>query len=139
VEGNPWSLIDLFPGYSYNLRASVLRVDSQIPLGPNRTAIEYRSLGLKSDTEAQRRQRVLDNQTIWGPFGRNLHEDLLAVDGQGRAINNGSRYVLHGREEERTIHDEVGMRHFYEEWSRRMGRPASDPTKRAALEKPVRA
>jgi methanesulfonate monooxygenase subunit alpha len=60
VEGNPWSLIDLFPGYSYNLRASVLRVDSLIPLGPNKTVIEYRSLGLKSDTEKQRRQRVAD-------------------------------------------------------------------------------
>jgi methanesulfonate monooxygenase subunit alpha len=50
VEGNPWSLVDLFPGYSYNLRASVLRVDSQIPLDPNKTIVEYRSLGLKSDT-----------------------------------------------------------------------------------------
>jgi methanesulfonate monooxygenase large subunit len=127
VEGNPWSLIDLFPGYSYNLRASVLRVDSQIPLGPNKTIVEYRSLGLKSDTEEQRSQRVKDNLVIWGPFGRNLHEDLLAVHGQGRAIPNGSRYVLHAREEDSTIHDEVGMRHFYAEWSKRMGRPSGNP------------
>jgi methanesulfonate monooxygenase large subunit len=26
-----------------------------------------------------------------------------------------------------TIHDEGGMRHFYSEWGRRMGRRASDP------------
>jgi len=83
MVGNQWYLVDLFPGYSYNLRASVLRVDSQIPLGPNKTIVEYRSLGLKSDTEKQRRQRVKDNVVIWGPFGRNLHEDLLAVYGQG--------------------------------------------------------
>src|SRR3712207_161423 len=47
MKGNAWYLIDLFPGYTYNLRASVLRVDSQIPLGRNKTIIEYRSLGLK--------------------------------------------------------------------------------------------
>ncbi len=36
-------------------------------------------------------------------------------------------WVIHGREENMTIHDEGGMRHFYAEWSRRMGRPAYDP------------
>lgn len=138
MEGNPWYMVDLFPGYTYNLRASVLRVDSQIPLGPNKTIIEYRSLGLKSDTEQQRRQRIEDNNVIWGPFGRNLHEDLLAASGQGRAIPSGSRYVLHAREEDSTIHDEVGMRHFYDEWSRRMGRSASDPLAKTATEKPAR-
>jgi methanesulfonate monooxygenase subunit alpha len=66
---------------------------------------------------------------IWGPFGRNLHEDLLGVHGQGRAMRRGtdSRWVIQGREENSTIHDEVGMRHYYAEWSRRMGRPAYDP------------
>jgi methanesulfonate monooxygenase large subunit len=38
-----------------------------------------------------------------------------------------SKWVIHGREENSTIHDEIGMRHFYAEWSRRMGRPAFDP------------
>jgi methanesulfonate monooxygenase subunit alpha len=35
--------------------------------------------------------------------------------------------VIHGREENNTIHDEVGMRHFYAEWSRLMGRQSFDP------------
>ena len=35
--------------------------------------------------------------------------------------------MLHGREEDMTIHDEGGMRHFYAEWGRRMGRKAHDP------------
>ena len=61
------------------------------------------------------------------------------MDSQGRAIRNGSRYVLHSREEDSTIHEEVGMRHFYAEWSRRMGRLASVPTKTVAFEKPARA
>lgn len=137
MVGNPWYMVDLFPGYTYNLRASVLRVDSQIPLGPNKTMIEYRTLGLKSDTPPQRRQRIADHNVIWGPFGRNLHEDLLAVHGQGRAIPNGGSHILHAREEDSTIHDEIGLRHFYAEWSRRMGRLASDPSKPVPAESPA--
>ncbi|MGH8600668.1 MAG: RHO alpha subunit C-terminal catalytic domain-containing protein, partial [Burkholderiales bacterium] len=124
-----WILVDLFPGMTYNLRTSVMRMDTVTPLGPNKVAIEYRGLGLKSDTAEQRAERVRDHNTIWGPFGRNLHEDLLGVSGQGRAMREGtgSRWVLQGREENSTIHDEVGMRHYYAEWSKRMGRKSYDP------------
>jgi methanesulfonate monooxygenase subunit alpha len=125
-----WILVDLFPGMTYNLRTSVIRMDTAIPLGPNKTVIELRGLGLKSDSPAQRAERVHDHNTIWGPFGRNLHEDLLGVTGQGRAMRDesgGSRWLLHGREEAMGIHDEVGMRHYYAEWGRRTGRSPSDP------------
>ena len=124
-----WVLIDVFPGMTYNLRTSVLRMDTAIPIGPNKLLIEFRGLGLKSDTPEQRAERIRDHNQIWGPFGRNLHEDLLGVHGQGRAMRErtDSKWVLHGREENMTIHDEGGMRHFYAEWSRRMGRMAHDP------------
>ena len=125
-----WILIDIFPGMTYNLRTSVLRMDTAIPLGPNKVVIEFRGLGLKRDTPQERLDRIRDHNTIWGPFGRNLHEDLLGVHGQGIAMRDertDSHYVLHGRQENMTIHDEGGMRHYYAEWSRRMGRPASDP------------
>jgi methanesulfonate monooxygenase large subunit len=36
-------------------------------------------------------------------------------------------YVLHAREENNTTHDEIGMRQYYAEWGRRMGRPPYDP------------
>jgi methanesulfonate monooxygenase large subunit len=125
-----WLLVDLFPGMTLNLRTSVLRMDSVLPVAPNRTIIELRGLGLASDTPEERAERVRDHNTIWGPFGRNLHEDLLGVTGQGSAMrdaDSGSRWVLHGREENMTIHDECALRHFYAEWSRRMGRSSSDP------------
>jgi methanesulfonate monooxygenase large subunit len=124
-----WFMVDLFPGVNFNLRGSVLRCDLMTPLAPNRVLIEFRTLGLRSDTPEQRQERILANQTIWGPFGRNLHEDLVGVAGQGAAMVPGSeaRRVLHGRREDNTIHDEVGMRHYYEEWSRRVGRLLSDP------------
>ena len=122
-------LVDVFPGMTYNLRTSVLRMDTSIPLGPNKLMIEFRGLGLKSDTPEQRAERVRDHNVIWGPFGRNLHEDLLGVHGQGLAMREktDSKWVIHAREENSTIHDEIGMRHFYGEWSKRMGRKASDP------------
>ena len=37
------------------------------------------------------------------------------------------RRILHGRHENNLIHDEIGMRHFYNEWSKWMGRNPSDP------------
>ena len=42
------------------------------------------------------------------------------------------RNILHGRHENRTIHDEVGMRHYYAEWSKWMGVEASSPASLAA-------
>jgi methanesulfonate monooxygenase large subunit len=132
LERNGWKMVDLFPGFTYNLRGSALRIDTQLPLGPTRTIVEYRGLGLKKDTPEERAQRIHDYDTIWGPFGRNLHEDLMGVMGQGRNIGRGQTYILHAREEQNKIHDEIGMRHFYAEWSRRMGRAASDPYAEAA-------
>jgi methanesulfonate monooxygenase subunit alpha len=125
-----WLLVDIFPGMTFNLRTSVLRIDTAIPLGPNEVMIEFRGLGLARDSPAERALRVRDHNTIWGPFGRNLHEDLLAVSGQGVALRDDrtdARWLLHAREEGGTIHDEMGMRHFYAEWTRLMGRSASDP------------
>jgi methanesulfonate monooxygenase large subunit len=124
---NGWKMVDLFPGATYNIRGSALRLDTMTPLSPTQVVIEYRGLGLRRDTPVERAQRVRDYNTIWGPFGRNLHEDLLGVHGQGLAIGQGQTYILHAREEKNKIHDEIGMRHFYAEWSRRMGRLASDP------------
>ncbi|HVT07405.1 MAG TPA: aromatic ring-hydroxylating dioxygenase subunit alpha [Polyangia bacterium] len=125
-----WILVDLFPGITYNLRTSVIRLDTAIPLSPNQVMIEFRGLGLKDDSPETRAARVRDHNQIWGPFGRNLHEDLLGVQGQGTAMRDGrtdSRWVLHAREEDQTIHDEIGMRHFYATWSRYMGRSPADP------------
>lgn len=43
--------------------------------------------------------------------------------------NAESRTILHGRHEGKTIHDENGMRHYYEEWGRWLDRSPSDPDK----------
>jgi methanesulfonate monooxygenase subunit alpha len=122
---NQWKMVDLFPGMTYNLRGSSLRIDTVMPVSATSTFIEYRGLGLKSDTPDERAQRVRDYNSIWGPFGRNLHEDLLGVHGQGKALGRGQTFIVQAREEDSTIHDEIGMRHFYAEWSARMGKASS--------------
>jgi methanesulfonate monooxygenase large subunit len=38
-----------------------------------------------------------------------------------------SRKILHGRHENETIHDENGMRHYYEEWGKLLNRSPSNP------------
>ena len=126
---NQWYMIELFPGMNFNLRGSALRCDIVTPLGPNKVMIEFRGLGLKSDSEKDRKTRIEHHNSIWGPFGRNLHEDLLGITGQGASMKTGSepRRILHGRHENNLIHDEIGMRHFYNEWSKWMGRNPSDP------------
>jgi len=120
---NQWYMVDLFPGFNFNLRGSAYRSDSVTPLGPNKVLIEFRGYGLKKDTPKERETRIKHHNSIWGPFGRNLHEDLIGVAGQGTTMREGteSRNILHGRHENSTIHDEVGMRHYYAEWSKWMG------------------
>jgi methanesulfonate monooxygenase large subunit len=127
---NGWKMVDLFPGYTYNIRGSSLRIDTMTPLGPNKVMIEFRGLGLKKDTPEERLRRIRDHNTIWGPFGRNLHEDLLGITGQGAAMRPGQepRRVLHGRHEDHTIHDEIGMRHYYAEWQRMTGISPTEPS-----------
>ena len=127
---NGWKQLNLFPACTYSLRASCLRVSVMTPVGHDSVLIEIRGLGLKGDTADERHERIVDHDSIWGPFGRNLHEDLLVVQTQYEAMRRGSgnKYHLMAREENNTIHDEIGLRSYYEEWSRRMGRPASDPS-----------
>ena len=117
---NQWYMVDLFPGFNFNLRGSAYRSDSVTPLGPNRVLIEFRGYGLRKDTPEERLTRVNHHNSIWGPFGRNLHEDLIGVAGQGTTMREGTenRHILHGRHENGTIHDEVGMRHYYTEWGK---------------------
>ena len=126
---NQWYMVDLFPGYNFNLRGSAYRSDIVTPLGPNKVLIEFRGYGLRKDTKEERQTRIKHHTSIWGPCGRNLHEDLIGVAGQGTTMREGTepRNILHGRHENSTIHDEVGMRHYYSEWSKWMQVDASNP------------
>jgi len=87
-------------------------MDTAIPLG--------RTAGIESASRAEERhagaarERVRDHNTIWGPFVATCTR-TCGVLGQGRAMRErtDSHWVIHGRAENATIHDEIGMRHFY--------------------------
>ena len=121
-------LIDMFPTMTFILRSPAFRLDTMVPLGPDKVIIEFRGFAIKGDSAKDRDARVRDHNSIWGPFGRNLPEDEIAIVGQMMAMKNGddNTYILHGREEP-SIQNEIGMRHYYGEWSKWMERPASDP------------
>lgn len=126
---NGWRHTTLFPASAYNIRTSCLRINVMIPLNDRETLVEIRGLGLKRDTPEERAQRERDYVSVWGPFGWNLHEDLLCAQVQTQAIKRGSgaQWNLMAREEDSKVHDEVCVRTYYAEWSRLMGRSHASP------------
>lgn len=128
LPANGWRHTTIFPASAYNIRTSCLRINVMIPLSERETLVEIRGLGLKRDTPEERAQRVRDYNSVWGPFGWNLHEDLLCAQTQTQAIKPGSgaTWNLMARVEDNKVHDEVCVRSYYAEWERRMGRRASE-------------
>ena len=118
----------LFPDVMVNIRSTVVRIDTQVPLGPGRTLVEWRGLGLKGDSPDVRAMRIRHHNQVWGPAGRNLPEDVIAVEAQWKNLVSGaSRYNIIAREEELKPQDDANMRGFYQEWGRRLGRAPHDP------------
>lgn len=125
---NGWRHTTVFPASAYNIRTSCLRINVMIPISERETLVEIRGLGLKRDTPEERAERIRDYNSVWGPFGWNLHEDLLCAQTQTQAIKPGSgaTWNLMAREENNKVHDEVCVRSYYAEWERRMGRRFSE-------------
>lgn len=116
-------VINLFPDLMINIRSNVVRLDRMVPLGPGETLVEWRGLGVKGDDEQMRAIRVHHHNLFWGPAGRNLPEDVLAVESQFRSMAAGEvRYSIVAREEDLNPTDDANIRAYYQEWGRRMGR-----------------
>jgi len=123
-----FQLINLFPDIAINARGTVIRLDSQIPLAPNRTLVQYRGLAIKGEPDEDRSQRARDFNQFWGIFGRNQPEDLLATSLQGRVFRGKQvPYTYWARDEGGKTQDDVGVRSWYVEWARLMGRQPSRP------------
>ena len=129
MKPNEFRVATYFPDLTINIRSSVMRIDSVVPLGARRVAVEFRGLGVRGEPDSDRRTRIDNHNQFWGPFGRNLPEDGIAACAQMSAMANGaSRYSIIARNETGapTMDDEP-LRAYYREWSRLMGRPAHDP------------
>ena len=74
-----------------------------------------------------RAQRVAQHNQVWGPSGRNLPEDLWAIETQWSNIAAGALpYSVIAREEGNRAMDDAPVRNFYAEWRRRLGRASHD-------------
>ncbi len=118
----------LFPNTVLMTRGTVMRIDTTTPLTPDTSLVEFRGLGLKDDTEEDRMVRIRQHNEFWGPMSHNLPEDLFAAEQCAAGYRSGgAAYGIICREENLSAQDDGGMRHFYAEWSKWMGRSASDP------------
>ncbi|MGH8727425.1 MAG: hypothetical protein ACREV9_04555 [Burkholderiales bacterium] len=115
-----WILVDLFPGVTYSLRSSFLRVETVMPVKAGQAVVEVRELTLKSDAAAQRTARILSHNRVWGPNARTA---LREIADQGHGAWRGDRFQVGGE----SVAHRAGMEHFYAEWDRRMGRSAHGP------------
>lgn len=126
LHPNEFQVVNLFPDLAINARGTVIRIDSQTPISPGKTLVQYRGLGLKRDSERERVQRVRDYTSIWGPFGTNLAEDTLATSLHAKTIQTGSvPFTYLTRDEGGMTQDDLGLRTFYREWERLMSRQAN--------------
>lgn len=133
LRDNEMRVINLFPDLMINIRSNVVRLDRMIPLDEERTLVEWRGLGVAGDSEEMRALRLRHHNMFWGPAGRNLPEDLLAVESQYRSMRaDAVRYSILAREEDLNPTDDANLRAYYVEWGRRMGRSASSPFGSAA-------
>jgi methanesulfonate monooxygenase subunit alpha len=123
MHGDEMRVINLFPDLMINIRSNVVRLDRMVPLGPDRTLVEWRGLAVKGDDARMRAIRTRQHNLFWGPTGRNLPEDVLAVESQARAMSTGDiRYSIIAREEQLNPTDDANIRSYYREWGRRMGK-----------------
>lgn len=128
MRENEMRVINFFPDLMINIRSNVVRLDRMIPLDAGHTLIEWRGLGVKGDSEEAAALRLRHHNTLWGPTGRNLPEDILAVESQYRAMaGDVVRYSIVAREEDFNPTDDISVRAYYAEWGRRVGREACAP------------
>jgi phenylpropionate dioxygenase-like ring-hydroxylating dioxygenase large terminal subunit len=124
LHGNDFSIANIFPDLLLLIRGTVMRIDRMVPLSPGQTLVEWRGVGIKGDTPEVRAMRVRHHNQIWGPMGRNLPEDIAAVEEQWRQMSSGSpvRYSVIAREHEQLGEgviqalDDGNVRAFYQAW-----------------------
>jgi methanesulfonate monooxygenase large subunit len=118
----------LFPDTTLIARGTVMRIDTVVPLSPDRSLVESRGIGIAGESDRERRMRIGHHNDYWGPLGRNVPEDAFAAEACAAAFGPGAAlFQTIAREEQGGGQDDCGLRSFYAEWSRRLGRPAHAP------------
>jgi NADPH-dependent 2,4-dienoyl-CoA reductase/sulfur reductase-like enzyme/phenylpropionate dioxygenase-like ring-hydroxylating dioxygenase large terminal subunit len=108
MKPGKWFMVDLFPGFNFSLHGSALSVSTITPLGPDEVMVEYRGLGLQSDSDEMRSARVKHHNSIWSPFAL------------------GGAYIKVGEQNESQDLDQDCFHHYFNEWGRWMKRYPED-------------
>ncbi len=128
LKPNEFRLLDIFPDVMLNCRATVLRIDTQIPISPTETLVQFRGLGVRGEPEDVRAARIRDHAEFWGPFGRNLPEDQFAAERQSETMKAGASPIsLIAREEDLMTQDDFPIREYYRQWSSMTGLDFAHP------------
>ncbi|MBM3503909.1 MAG: aromatic ring-hydroxylating dioxygenase subunit alpha [Alphaproteobacteria bacterium] len=131
LDATEMRTVHLWPNALVLSRGTIIRLDTIVPIDIEHTVVEFRGLGMKGDTPEQRRQRNSHHNQFWGPLGRNIPEDAFAAEACAMTFGPGAaRYQTIARQENLTAQDDAGLRNFYGEWSRRLGRPYHNPSNR---------
>ena len=126
-------VVDLFPNTTVIVRGTNIRVDTSIPIAPGLTLLEQRGLGVKGESAQDRAVRQEHHNQFWGPFGRNLAEDVVFVEAVERTNRHGaSSYGIIARHEDLMSQDDEIMRAYYRVWGKYMGTSAANPLHKAA-------
>lgn len=132
---NDFRFSALFPCSVVLSRGTVMRLDTVTPLSPHRALLEMRGLGIRGEPAADRRVRERHHNQYWGPFGRNVPEDMYAAESCGTSFRGGTaEQQIIARDEGLSGQDDAILRAFYAEWSRRVGLAAADLSPRAGDE-----
>ena len=126
LSASDFRFTHVYPQCAMNARGTVIRLSTYTPLNVRQTRAEWRGLCPRRESREDWMLRSDHYNQYWGPFGRNVPEDLMAAElcewnfGPGAA-----RYQIIAREEEMRGQDDAFLRAFYQQWTKLMGRSAS--------------
>lgn len=128
IKPGEFRVVDLFPNTTIIIRGTSIRIDTSTPIEPGLTLLEHRGVGIKGESAEHREQRRNHHNQLWGPFGRNLPEDVFFIESMERSNRHGAAaFGLLARREGLRAQDDEVVRAYYRAWGDRMGRSASAP------------
>jgi methanesulfonate monooxygenase subunit alpha len=128
MSATDFRFINLFPSTAIISRGTVVRIDTVTPIGPDKALLEMRGLGVQGEPDGHRRVRQKHHNQYWGPFGRNVPEDMVAAESCADSFRHqAGRYQIIARDEKMAGQDDAILRAFYAEWGRRLGRDPGAP------------
>lgn len=128
LQASDFFFVDIFPNTALLARGTAIRIDTVTPIDEKTALVEWRGLGMKTDSPEVRMTRWQHHNQYWGPFGRNVPEDAFAAEAVDEGFrSNAALHQIIAREEGGAAQDDGMLRAWYAEWSRLVGRLAANP------------